>query len=85
MIESKKMVEENIWQNDEHIQKLIEELRSTNERNEKLKRFNKSFEKIYKQLKAQRNIKSTIGLGYEGENKIERGETFGSKNQTNQR
>lgn len=46
------------------IEKLKNELKSTNERNEKLRKFNKISEKIDEQLMAQRRTKETNGLGY---------------------
>lgn len=46
------MIDEDVRQNDEQNHKLIGELKSTNKRNEKLKKFNDNFEKIDEQLNA---------------------------------
>ena len=75
------MAEEDARQKDKQIHKLNEVLKITNERNEKMKIFNDNSKKIDNKIKAQRKTKRTTSLGYEGDNKTEESESFGSKGQ----
>lgn len=61
------------------IEQLKSELKTKNERNEKLRKFNEIYEKVDKQLKAQRRTNDTTGLGYPGSGPIETGESSKSK------
>ena len=69
----------------QQVLKLTREIRSTNEIDEKLRRFNENFKQIDEQLKPQRRNKSTTNLGYQGDNKIEEGETSKAKILNNDR
>lgn len=57
------------------IEQLKSELKTENERNEKLRKFNESSDKVDKQLKAQRRTKDTTSLGYPGLGPMETGES----------
>lgn len=61
------------------IEQLKNELKATNERNEKLRKFNESSEKIDEQLKAQRRTKVTTSLGYSRTGPMETRESFNPK------
>lgn len=61
------------------IEQLKNELKATNERNEKMRKFNESSKKIDEKFKAQRRTKETADLGYSGTGPMETKESSKSK------